>query len=367
MREATLGDICQFKYGKSLPANRRLEGSFAVYGSNGAVGSHRQAITQAPTIVVGRKGSVGELHYSENPCWPIDTTYYIDPTTSDVDLRWLFHAMKSLRLTDLNKAAAIPGLNRNDAYQKRIFVPERSEQQRIAAMLDKADEIRRKREHSLSLADEVVRSSFLERFGHPLDPDGHLVRSGLGEHCDFFAGGSLPTGEEFLGQEDGLLLIKVSDLNAAGNEVAIRTAKLWTPSRSAAKGGVIAPSGSVVFPKRGGAIATNKKRVLERDCVLDPNLMAVAPKPKSNISNNYMRTWFELIDLASISSGSSVPQLNKKDLAPLAFGLPEREAVDWFDGVFERVDRIKIHLSAALAEAEALFTSVSQRAFRGEL
>lgn len=367
MREATLGDICEFKYGKSLPAKDRVEGLFLVFGSNGPIGTHIEPITQAPTIVVGRKGSVGELHYSDVPCWPIDTTYYIDPSTSDADLRWLYHAMKSLRLTELNKAAAVPGLNRNDAYQKRILVPGISEQRRIAAILDKADDIRRKREQELAMAENVVRSAFLREFGHPLDQNGELERSELGTYCDFFAGNSLPKGEYFSGQDDGLFLIKVSDLNTPGNEFAIRSAKLWAPARSAVKGGVIAPRGAVVFPKRGGAIATNKKRVLERDCVLDPNLMAVAPKSKSPISNQYLRTWFDLIDLQAISSGSSVPQLNKKDLAPLPFSVPERRAVEWFNGVYSYASSLQVRLRSALDEADQMFLSLSQRAFRGGL
>jgi len=321
------------------------------------------------TIVFAKSGmsaTLGRVYRLPEPAHVVSHLAALVPT-GKYDPAFLTYWLRKNPPSHLIKDPAYPSIRVGDIAEVEIPAVPLAEQERISGILDKADRIRRKREQSLRLADEVVRSSFLERFGHPLDPNSHLVRSDLGEHCNFFAGGSLPKGEAFAGQEDGLLLIKVSDLNASGNEVTIGTAKLWTPSRSTAKGGVIAPRGSVVFPKRGGAIATNKKRVLERDCVLDPNLMAVAPKPNSVISNNYVRTWFELIDLASISSGSSVPQLNKKDLAPLAFGVPEREAVDWFDGVFVRTDRMKRHLSAALAEADALFASVSQRAFRGEL
>jgi len=166
MREATLGEICEFKYGKSLPAKSRIEGNFPVFGSNGQVGSHVQAITRAPTIVVGRKGSVGELHYSVEPCWPIDTTYYVDPTTSEADLRWLYHAMRSLRLTELNKAAAVPGLNRNDAYQKKILVPRKEDQRRIASVLDKVEGIRRKRQRYLEAICDFLRSAYVHTVGH---------------------------------------------------------------------------------------------------------------------------------------------------------------------------------------------------------
>lgn len=289
----------------------------------------------------------------------------------DLDRRFLAYFLRQPHIVELASARStgvnLPRLSPKALAEFQIPFPSLPEQNRIAVILDKADDIRRKREQILKLADECLRSSFLDRFGHPLDPNGHLERCTLGEHCDFFAGHSLPRGEDFAGQENGLLLVKVSDLKAPGNEVTIRAAKLWTPSKGAARGGVIAPEGSVVFPKRGGAIATNKKRVLGRECVLDPNLMAVAPRAKSHVSNRFIRTWFELIDLASIASGSSVPQLNKKDLEPLAFGVPDRKDVDWFDSIVERVNDMKGRLHTALVEAEAMLGSLSQRAFRGEL
>src|SRR5215510_6171634 len=108
--EVALGEVYAFKYGKSLPESTRAEGHIAVYGSNGVVGQHNKAITHGMTIVVGRKGSFGEVHLSHASCWPIDTTYYVDRTATNADLRWLAYRLMALGLTKLNKAAAVPGL-----------------------------------------------------------------------------------------------------------------------------------------------------------------------------------------------------------------------------------------------------------------
>ena len=73
----TVGEFAPFTYGKGLPAGKRnLSGHFAVFGSNGIVGWHDTALTDGPTVVIGRKGTVGAVHYWPDPCWPIDTTYY---------------------------------------------------------------------------------------------------------------------------------------------------------------------------------------------------------------------------------------------------------------------------------------------------
>ena len=135
-KKTKLGEICELLYGKSLPARSRIPGNVPVYGSNGPVGTHNEHVISGPAIVIGRKGSIGEIHLVKDKCWPIDTTYYIDSSVTKCDLLWLSFYLKSLNLPNLNKAAAVPGLNRNDVYNLSISLPPLSEQKRIAAILN---------------------------------------------------------------------------------------------------------------------------------------------------------------------------------------------------------------------------------------
>lgn len=130
-----LGEVTEFKYGKALPAAVRDGGEFPVFGSNGVVGKHSIWISPAPTIVIGRKGSVGEICFSDRNCSPIDTTYYVD-TFEFFDPKFCFYLLKTLKLGDLNKSTAIPGLNRQDAYDLKIGLAPLAEQTRMAAKLD---------------------------------------------------------------------------------------------------------------------------------------------------------------------------------------------------------------------------------------
>jgi type I restriction enzyme, S subunit len=148
-------------------------GDIPVYGSNGVVGYHNLAITTGRTIVVGRKGSFGMVNYSEKPCWPIDTAYFIDEQSTQEDIRWLSYRLRGFGLDQLNKAAAVPGLNREDAYRKQLTLPPLPEQRRIAAILDKADALRAKRREALAQLDELTQSIFIEMFGDPVtNPKG---------------------------------------------------------------------------------------------------------------------------------------------------------------------------------------------------
>jgi len=120
-----------------------------------------------------------------------------------------------------------------------------------------------------------------------------------------------------------------------------------------------------VIPKRGGAIATNKKRVLLRPAALDPNLMAIAPT--GELSLQYLRQWFDLLDLASLSNGSTVPQLNKKDLAPLLLPVPPMNAQKQFGAFAERLGKLRQRNDVGLKLAENMFDVLTNLAFRGEL
>lgn len=128
----------------------------------------------------------------------------------------------------------------------------------------------------------------------------------------------------------------------------------------------MAPSGSIVLPKRGAAIHTNKKRILTRETMLDPNLMAVKSSSGS-LSNNYLYHWFRHYNLSEIASGSSVPQLNKKDLSPLVLTLPPMQTQFAFDEATKGIECHKRLLQRKLRLFEELHQSLSARAFAGQL
>jgi restriction endonuclease S subunit len=73
----SLEKIAFLEYGSSLPEKKRLEGPIPVYGSNGIVGYHNEKLLKGPGIIIGRKGTVGAVTWSDNDFWPIDTTYFI--------------------------------------------------------------------------------------------------------------------------------------------------------------------------------------------------------------------------------------------------------------------------------------------------
>ena len=134
--QTKFGSIIELTYGKGLTKNSRNdEGKYPVYGSNGIVGFHDRYLIEGPAIIVGRKGAAGIPTYAKDNCWPIDTTYYVKSSPA-YDLQFVYHLIHSLRLNQFDRSTAIPGLNRDDAYDLDINLPPLSEQQRIVSKLE---------------------------------------------------------------------------------------------------------------------------------------------------------------------------------------------------------------------------------------
>ena len=136
-----LETIVELAYGAALPESHRNKGDVPVVGSNGIVGYHDKPLTKGPTIVIGRKGSAGEVTWVEEACFPIDTTFFVQFRRSLDSPRFLYFLLLTLNLPELARAEGIPGLNRNDVYSRRVGVPSAAEQQKIADCLSSLDEL----------------------------------------------------------------------------------------------------------------------------------------------------------------------------------------------------------------------------------
>jgi type I restriction enzyme S subunit len=113
-----LGDILQLAYGKALTESDREPGEFHVYGSGGIVGSHSKPLVKGKGIIVGRKGNVGAVYLSDRGFFPIDTVFYV---ISALPLSFLFFLLRTMNF--INNDAAVPGLNRNQAYANQLLYP----------------------------------------------------------------------------------------------------------------------------------------------------------------------------------------------------------------------------------------------------
>ena len=153
-----------------------------VYGSNGIIDTHSSANTLSPAIIVGRKGSLGKVQYSDVPCFVIDTAYFIDKRTSHVNLRWLYYVLQALKLERF-RDSVIPGLKREYTEIQYIPLITEKEQTQIAAFLDRKtgqiDELIRIKERRIELLQEQRTALINQVVTKGLSPNVEMKPSGV--------------------------------------------------------------------------------------------------------------------------------------------------------------------------------------------
>lgn len=165
MRGGRLGDYVDFLYGKSLPAHSRRPGSVPVFGSAGRVGSHDEALVRGPGIIVGRKGTVGAVHWSDDDFYPIDTTYYVIPKNEhDLRHRYVYYLLNTLSLRNMNTDSAVPGLNRSNALSLNVAIASLVKQDAIVDILSAYDRLIDNNRRRMRLLERAARLLYQEWF-----------------------------------------------------------------------------------------------------------------------------------------------------------------------------------------------------------
>ena len=156
-----------------------------------------------------------------------------------------------------------------------------------------------------------------------------------------------------------IFYIKVSGMNLPENDKYIKTSLSFVSRKVAGK--TIIPANSIIFPKRGGAIGTNKKRITEQEICIDLNTMAVTPSNELNIQ--YLYQYFQNLDMGKLYNGSTVPQINNKDIGPLKIKVPPLELQQQFAAFAQQIDKSKFVIKQQIADLQELLDSKMQEYF----
>lgn len=366
----SLKQIVRFHYGSALKTQDRDEsGSFAVFGSGGPIGRHSQRLVHYPTIIIGRKGSVGSVHYAEEGGWPIDTTYYTEVLHENtLELRYLYYALSRAGLNRHAIVTSIPGLSRDALYRTRIPVPKLPEQKRIAGILDQADGIRRRREEGLRLTDELLRSTFLDMFGDPAaNPKGWPIRP-MG---DVVRETQYGTSEKSNTDRVGMPVLRMNNITYGG-EIDLTDTK-WSEVNDADIEKLTVKRGDLLFNRTNSPELVGKAAVWDRDehyayagylfrVRFDESL--VLPDYISAFLNS---AYGKRMLFARAKPSNNMSNFSAAEFRRIVLPVPGIALQRRFATTLARVGTLKATRQSGLYHTADLFDSLVQLAFRGEL
>jgi type I restriction enzyme, S subunit len=170
--------------------------------------------------------------------------------------------------------------------------------------------------------------------------------------------GSTPKGVDKFNNSNGEIpFYRVGDMNSFGNEISMNIAAInLTLSNTKFLNLKLCEAGTVIFPKRGGAIFTNKKRVLVKPSAFDLNTMGLVPNDKVN--KVYFYYWFNSLDLGQLANGSSVPQLNNNQISPLKIPLPPLDQQKKIAAILDSADAYRQKTKALIEKYDELTQSL---------
>lgn len=148
---APLGDACTLQRGFDLPKSERESGNVPIVSSSGITGFHSRAACEAPGIVTGRYGTIGQVFMLDQPYWPLNTSLFVaDFKGHPPD--FIYHTLAGLPFDQFSDKAAVPGINRNHLHQARILIPPT----RVMDAFDQVVAPMRKRGHAAKAESETL-------------------------------------------------------------------------------------------------------------------------------------------------------------------------------------------------------------------
>lgn len=121
-KQGTVGDVLQLQRGHDLPQTEMTGGKYPVAGSTGTIGYHDEFTAEAPVIVMGRSGNIGNPRLYLCNCWTHNTSLYVKQIYEAEPL-WVFYLLKNLNYDGFVGGSAVPTLNRNDVHAYGIAIP----------------------------------------------------------------------------------------------------------------------------------------------------------------------------------------------------------------------------------------------------
>ena len=135
-----LSDLATIKYGKNQKKVLSESGNIPIYGTGGLMGYATTALYDKPSVLIGRKGTIGKVKYVEHPFWTVDTLFYTIVNTDIVLPKYLYYVMSLIDLNNYNEGTTIPSLRTETLSRLEFDIPSLEEQETILSCLNPIDE-----------------------------------------------------------------------------------------------------------------------------------------------------------------------------------------------------------------------------------
>jgi len=366
-----LSSLARVKYGKAKP---KREGSIPTVGSGGTYAWVNEALVDFPTLVIGRKGTAGRAWLMDKPCWPSDTTFYLE-WTQEVDIHFLFGYLTLNPLSGEHAKTTLPSLSRPDLENYLVPFPPLPEQRRIAHVLSTIQRAIAAQDDLIAAAREVKRSLMQRLFTYGPGPEPAATQETeigeIPEHWEVMRLGNLV--EIASGQVDPRELPYLKMIHIGPEDVEEGTGRILTPKTAEELG---LKSGKYLFTPED--VVYSKIRPYLRKVAL-PSFNGICSadmyplRPKGKMGDRCFLYYVLLSDIftkqaVSHQQRTGIPKINRTQLKSVGIPLPndieeQKKIADILDATVKKIEA-ELNRKAALQE---LFKSMLHQLMTGQI
>ena len=356
----TFDDVLIIKNGKNQRAVENPDGKYPIYGSGGIMGYADDYICEADTVSVGRKGSINNPIFVEEPFWNVDTAFGLVAKREVILPRYLYYFCRNYDFERLNKAVTIPSLTKSDLLKIEITLPSLEIQEKIVNKLLKIEEVIQARQQQLQKLDELVKARFVELFGDMILNPNSWEKIDLGTVCDV-RDGTHDSPKYFA---EGIPL--VTSRNLSSGRIDFTDCNLiceadYNKINERSK----VDLGDILMPMIG---TVGNPIIVDIDAEFAiKNVALIKFSENSKVVNVFVKALLEsdYFDRAVLDKvrGGTQKFISLGDIRRLNVCLPPLEVQKQFAAFVTQADKSKVAVQKALDEAQLLFDSLMQKYF----
>ena len=341
MEKVLLTLICRPKQWKTISSKDLLESGYPVYGANGKIGFYNSYTHEHPTVLITCRGATcGSINISDPKSYVNGNAMALDNLSEEVDLYYLKYYLEYRKLDDVISGSAQPQITGKGLSKVKIPLPPLDQQKKIAAILDAADAYRQKTKALIEKYDELTQSLFLDMFGDPVRNPKDWNEVIFTEVLVLRRGFDLPRQDRIKGEYPIMASNGILDWH---NEFKVE--------------------GPGIVTGRSGTLG--KVHYIEGDYW--PLNTALYSQKLNGNNPIYLIYLIRNFRVERFSRGAGVPTLNRNLVHAETIMTVPIELQNQFAERVQAIEAQKAQAKASLAQAEDLFNSLLQRAFKGEL
>lgn len=362
-------DVLEIKNGRNQRAVENPEGKYPIYGSGGIMGYADDYICDAQTVIIGRKGSINNPIFVEEPFWNVDTAFGLSAKQDVLLPRYLYYFCRKFDFERLNKTVTIPSLTKGDLLKIEIEVPLLIEQKVIVEQLNTIEQIIDLRKQELNALDELIKARFVELFGDAREnPNGYAmvpfidIVEYMGDIGSNGANKVVVDHLDMKDEEDYAMMVRFTNFtkNDFTDDVKYVSKEAYDFFKKSQIFG-----GELIICKIGSAGQNYVMPYLNRPVSLGLNQIMI--RIKENILMpylyQYLHTDYGEFLISGCINGAVTKTITKTELKKIPVMLPPMELQNEFAEFVKQVDKSKVVVQKALDEAETLMNALMQKYF----